>query len=223
VPYDWLISTMPLDVLLDRTEGLPVDGTPSSEFVYSSTHVSGVGIEGDVPEQLATKCWIYFPEPEAPFYRVTVFSNYSPNNVPPNGPCWSLMAEVSESPVKPVDHQNVTAQTIDGLRAAGFLTSDATIRSVWHRRFEHGYPTPFLQRDALLNRIEPVLYERNILSRGRFGAWKYEVSNMDHSFMQGVEAVNHILFGAPETTLRFPAVANAHVSRSRPVERCDSR
>ena len=45
---------------------------------------------------------MYFPEDDCPFYRVTVFSNYSPNNVPDITKYWSLMAEVSESPDKPV-------------------------------------------------------------------------------------------------------------------------
>jgi hypothetical protein len=162
-----------------------------------------------VPEHLATKCWVYFPEPELPFYRVTVFSNYSPNNVAQPGRQWSLMAEVSESADRPVDRASVVRQMIDGLKAARLLGPGAAVESVWHQRIEHGYPTPFLQRDALLDQIEPVLYSMKILSRGRFGAWKYEVGNMDHSFMQGVEAVNHVLFGEPETTLRSPAVVNA--------------
>ncbi len=46
-----------------------------------------------------------FPESHVPFYRATVFSNYSPNNVPASGAHWSLMAEVSESPEKPVDER----------------------------------------------------------------------------------------------------------------------
>ncbi len=28
------------------------------------------------------KCWLYFPEPDCPFYRATVFSHYAPSNVP---------------------------------------------------------------------------------------------------------------------------------------------
>jgi hypothetical protein len=31
--------------------------------------------------------------------------------------------------------------------------------------------------------------------------WKYEVSNTDHSLMQGVELVNRLLLGEPETTI----------------------
>jgi protoporphyrinogen oxidase len=206
--YDWLITTVPLDVLLRCIRDVPDLQGCSQQFRHSGTHVVGVGLQGRVPEALATKCWIYFPEPELPFYRVTVFSNYSPNNVPEPGRQWSLIAEVSESPDKPTDADRVAERCLAGLRTTELIPSDATIESVWHTHVDHGYPTPFLGRDALLERIEPVLRSRNILSRGRFGAWKYEVGNMDHSFMQGVEAVNHILLGQEETTLRFPSVVN---------------
>ena len=30
--------------------------------------------------------------------------------------------------------------------------------------------------------------------------WRYEISNQDHSFMQGIEVVNHRLLGEPEAT-----------------------
>jgi protoporphyrinogen oxidase len=206
--YDWLISTMPLEALLRDTPDLADPNECAGEFRYSGTHVVGVGLEGRVPEALATKCWIYFPEPELPFYRVTIFSNYSPNNVPEPGNQWSLIAEVSESATMPVNADRVVDECLSGLRTAGLVPAEATIVSLWHKRVDHGYPTPFLGRDALLERIEPVLRARNILSRGRFGAWKYEVGNMDHCFMQGVEAVNHILLGREETTLRLPSVVN---------------
>ena len=49
----------------------------------------------------------------------------------------------------------------------------------------------------------------DIYSRGRFGAWKYEVGNQDHSFMQGVEIAGRLLSGAPELTLWFPALVNS--------------
>jgi hypothetical protein len=41
---------------------------------------------------------------------------------------------------------------------------------------------------------------RDIYSRGRFGAWLYEIGNMDHSVMQGVEFASHVLLGEPEAT-----------------------
>ena len=40
-----------------------------------------------------------------------------------------------------------------------------------------------------------------VYSRGRFGTWKYEVSNQDHSLMQGVEVINRLVRNEPETTV----------------------
>jgi hypothetical protein len=57
--------------------------------------------------------------------------------------------------------------------------------------------------------VLPWLGRRRIFSRGRFGAWKYEVSNQDHSFMQGVELVNRLLQLGDEPTLHRPAYANS--------------
>jgi hypothetical protein len=61
----------------------------------------------------------------------------------------------------------------------------------WHP----GYPTPSLERDGVLKQLLPKLQAMDIHSRGRFGSWKYEVGNQDHSFMLGVEAVDNILHG----------------------------
>jgi protoporphyrinogen oxidase len=151
---------------------------------------------------------MYFPESDCPFYRVTVFSNYSPHNVPDNENNWSLMTETSESEQKTVDHQTLVEQTIDGLRNTQLLNGDEIV-STWTHRAKYGYPTPGLHRDRALGEILPALEADHIYSRGRFGAWKYEVSNQDHSFMQGLEVVERLLHGHPEITFSDSNHANA--------------
>lgn len=201
VDYDALVSTMPLDVLLGLADGLPDHvAALRHEFVHSSSHIVGVGLDGAPPEDLETKCWMYFPESSSPFYRVTVFSNYSPNNVAKPGAQWSLMAEVSESGAKLVDRDRVADDVVRAFREIGFIGADEEPVSVWHTRMERGYPTPWLGRDEILDPAQEALARHDVFSRGRFGAWKYEVSNQDHSVMQGVEAVGRILDGSREST-----------------------
>lgn len=202
VRFEKLISTIPVDQLCKKItdDNFQDLKSISSGLKYSSTHVIGLGLEGQAPESLADKCWMYFPENDSPFYRVTVFSNYSPNNVPDSSKYFSLMAEVSESTDKPVDSKKVIQETIEGSISSNLMTKDTQIVSAWHLRMEYGYPTPSLERDEILNQVIPKLDANDIYSRGRFGGWKYEVSNQDHTFMQGVEWAEMMLSGKKEET-----------------------
>jgi protoporphyrinogen oxidase len=152
---------------------------------------------------------MYFPEDNCPFYRVTVFSNYSPNNVPDIQRHWSLMAEVSESGCKPVNADKVMGEVVEGLLATRLIRSRDDIVSTWQYRARYGYPTPGLERDAVLQELIPYFESKAVYSRGRFGLWKYEVSNQDHSFMQGVEVVERLVNGRREITATDPTLANS--------------
>jgi len=209
--WDALVSTMPLDVLCTRCEGLPSAAQRAGgALVHSAVHILGVGLRGPRPEALARKCWMYFPETHNPYFRITVFSSYSPHNVPPGEEYWSLMAEVSETPYRRVEADAVAGAVVAAMRRDGLIPRETEVVSLWHRREEHGYPTPFLGRDEVLGAILPALEERGVYSRGRFGAWKYEVSNQDHSCMQGVELVDRLVGLADdiEPTLNRPEYVN---------------
>ena len=217
IEYRRLLSTMALDDLARSTDLASVLAPAVTDLQYSSTHVIGIGLTGRPPPSLDGKCWMYFPESDCPFYRVTVFSHYSPNNVPDIQRYWSLMAEVSESAVKAVDGSRAIEETIEGLIATRLVADRRLVHHVWHRRLQHGYPTPSRSRDRALAVIQPALEARDVYSRGRFGAWKYEVSNQDHSFAQGVECINRLLNACDEETLNRPEVVNALRSAPRDV------
>ncbi len=204
--YDYLISSLPLDRLCCLIGATVLD--PAARLRHSSVHVVGVGFAGSPPESLTQKCWIYFPEAACSFHRVTLFSRYSPNNVPDAGRYWSLMAEISESEFKPVDRERLLEQTLEDFYRIGLVQRGDRIASAWTHLASYGYPIPTTDRDEILSCVQPCLESMGIFSRGRFGGWKYEVSNQDHCCMQGVEVAEHLLRGAAETTYPNPEAVN---------------
>jgi protoporphyrinogen oxidase len=214
--YEHLLSTIPVDGLTRIVKNVPVKMSRTASLLkHSSSNIVGVGLKGRPPEEIGTKCWMYFPESNCPFYRVTVFSNYSPNNVPDPNVHYSLMTETSESPQKPVDRNKLVQETIAGLRATKLINQDDEIVSTWSHCAEYGYPTPSLERDDILDTVIPFLDKLGVYSRGRFGGWKYEVSNQDHSFMQGVEWVDWIRDGISEVTYKVNRVIDMSSHRLR--------
>jgi protoporphyrinogen oxidase len=200
--YDHLLSTMPVDIFTSIIKRSPSTlKSKIKELKHSSSNIIGIGVKGKPHPDLAKKCWMYFPEDSCPFYRMTVFSNYSPENVP-SEEYYSLMCEVSESEKKSILGQDLTALTLKGLKSEGLLAEGNEVASKWFHRVEYGYPTPSLDRDNVLAEVIPQLDNWGTYSRGRFGGWKYEVSNQDHSFMQGVEWVDKIVSNISEKTYR---------------------
>jgi UDP-galactopyranose mutase len=197
-PYDLMLSTMPLNHLVTRMENVPVTYRFAVENLLSSgSHIVGVGL--DRPAN-STKNWIYFPEPDVPFYRVTYLSNYSPY-ITPEPDQTLFLTETSRSPFKPSDEETIVEDTIRGLISTGLMAEDERDRIVttWLCSPSMSYPVPSVDRDAALGLVQPWLRNQDIWSRGRFGAWLYEIGNMDQSCMQGVEWVDHVLSGEPET------------------------
>ena len=193
-PYDILLNTTPLDLLVRHMTGeVPEDARcQASRLRHSGSYIVGVGVNQPAPSK---KCWMYFPESNSPFYRVTYLSNYSPEVVPDASRNYSLLAEISHSEFKPVDRERVVEDTIQGMINTRLLSerdrADIIDTHVIER--DYTYPTPSLERDEALRTLHPWLESRDIYSRGRFGAWRYEVGNMDHSVAQGVEWVNRIV------------------------------
>ena len=201
IEYGSLISTIPLDLLVDLSHLEGFTEVVERGLLHSSSNIVGLGLAGQPSDELRDKCWMYFPGDDCPFYRATVFSNYAEANVPAPGEQWSLMLEVAESPHCLVDHDHLVQDVIDGATATGLVEDASSVISTWQHREEHGYPTPSVGRDQALSLVIPTLESFDVYSRGRFGMWRYEVSNQDHTFMQGVEVVDRLVLGIPEVTL----------------------
>jgi protoporphyrinogen oxidase len=203
VKFDVLLSAMPLDKLCNDV----INGEmprqikkAAASLRHSGGYMVGIGIKQPCP---STKSWMYFPEDNCPFYRVTYLSNYSPFMTPDSKTHYSLLCETSYSEFKPVDGKRIVDDTIQGLINAGLIKDEdrKDIVDTWTFHADYSYPTPSVERDHILSQVIPYLESHGIYSRGRFGMWKYEVSNTDHTLMQGVELVNRLLLDEPEQTI----------------------
>ena len=185
--YDALINTSPLDSFLKTIDGCGKRLLRASRHLkHNSVFIVGIGLHKRCRQK---RCWVYFPEKTSPFYRMTYLSNYSPNNAPDSA-YQSLLCESAYSRYKKESSSGITDATIRGLVSSGILepTDRKKIASTFLFDIDYAYPIPTLKRDEALGAILPELQRMGIYSRGRFGSWRYETGNMDHSCMQGKEA-----------------------------------
>jgi protoporphyrinogen oxidase len=177
--YRTLISSLPLDKLLQRIEPLP---DAIKDCKNSLRYVSVININlGVKRERISDFHWVYFPEPSCPFYRVGFLSNLSPHMAPQGTS--SLSVEISYLPINPPVLEDVRDQTFAALVSCGILREDDEIlaeRAIW---IDHAYVIYDRFRGEHLPQIIQFLHSHQIYPIGRYGLWEY--STMEEAILQG--------------------------------------
>jgi UDP-galactopyranose mutase len=196
--YDSLVWTGALDLLIESIATAPDEvRDAATRLAHSSVTIVGIGYEQPLTSD---RSWMYFPEPDVPFYRATNMAKYAAANVPGSRTdvYSSWMTEIASSAHRPLDEERLVERVDAALRRVGLVDADAPIASVHVDHITRAYPVPTLGRDAALRTIQLWLAAHDVHSRGRFGAWKYEIGNMDHSVKQGIDIARWLLDGTPE-------------------------
>jgi protoporphyrinogen oxidase len=202
--YDRLLTTLPLEAFVARLAHAPERVRAAAKtLMFNRLFTLGIGLKRPSP---SNKNWIYFPNLKTPFYRMTYLSNYSPDIVPGGDTSryCSLLTETTYSGFRQLPPGDFPKAVLEGLMAEGILERKDLdlVESLYLIHAAHAYPIPSVDRNEALDVIQPYLESKEIYSRGRFGSWKYEIGNQDHSLMQGVELVDRWLDGSAEKVFR---------------------
>jgi UDP-galactopyranose mutase len=211
--YDKLISTMPLNQLIEQSDLHKGQNLlETMKLRHNQVMVIGVGF---AETRLPDWSWAYYPQPrdEIPFYRVTNFTKYAKANAPMTrhrdrvgtGPAVGYMCEIAFTANEVIPPRDVLFErcikSLVELDIAEHCNWDTETLSLWAEHLPYAYPVPTPGRVEALAVLQPQLRKRGVLSRGRFGAWRYEYGNQDHSYQQGLEAARNLLLDEPETMI----------------------
>lgn len=175
-----LLSTISLPSLFDRlADPLPEEVNQARQALRWVRVLNlALGVEGPAP---SAEHWLYFPDPELPFYRVGFPSNHG--DLAPEG-CHTVSVEVSLDP----DAGDVEALATDAqsaLDGAGLLDQGAvrvrrvTVLDPAYVVFDH----PRREAVALLRGF---LRQHGVTLAGRWAEWKY--SAMEDAVLDGMRA-----------------------------------
>ena len=169
VSYDRLISTIPLKTLARQAVGLPEELRRDAEQLRCTSLLSlTYCISRPLPHSIH---WLYFPEPEYPFFRIVFPSNHCSSLAPKNSSIISV--EISEPDANRLDELDQATQ--QHLIQLGFIQGVADIQFRERYYFDHAYPVHDLGREARVSRLNHFLQSRDVWSIGRFGGWRYSI------------------------------------------------
>lgn len=187
IEYDKLISTIPLPELVKIISELPKEVfNASCNLKYNSIFCVNLGIKNP---NLNNAHWIYYPEKDYSFFRISFPKNFSRSLVPKGKS--SVMAEISYSQHKGIDKETIVDRVIKDLINAKVLNSTDKVELTDVRDIKYGYVIYDHKRRANLSIIKSFLMENDIYTAGRYGSWEY--CWMDDSILDGKKVVDYLL------------------------------
>jgi protoporphyrinogen oxidase len=180
--FERAISTIPLPVLIRLLDGVPTHiSRLASQLKANRVWTINLGI---ARENISRMHWIYFPEPQYTFHRISFPMNFSETLVPKGTS--SIMVEISESATKPIEHRGLVDRTIAQLQKIGILRKSDTVICSHVTRIDPAYIVYSLDHEERVQTIQEYLLSQGIISCGRFGEWQY--LNMDQAILSGKRA-----------------------------------
>ena len=190
IPYDKIISSIPLPELIPLIDGAPNDVLEAANtLAFTQAVLINLGVtRSDLSDSAIT----YFYDEDIVFSRINLPHMFSPNNAPPG--CGTIQAEVYFSDKYRPFHgkpSDLTELVIADLRRCGVLRDSDSI----------------ILKDAVINRYANVIYDHNRVSAvttvhgflndigiyycGRYGNWDHAWT--DEAFLSGENAAQRAL------------------------------
>ncbi len=197
-PYDHLITTMPLDRLLS----VLVEPSTSSlkraipKLVCNQVVNFNLGI---ARANLSDKHWIYYPEPQYPFYRMGFYHNFAASMAPEGHS--SVYGEFSHinAPKKKVAEMLATSLAATK-KILGIEDREIVTQKIVH--ISHAYVIYDFWREKNLAKIHEQLQSFGIHSIGRYGEWKY--SSMQEAILDGKKTVEKLVIESANEAFYVP-------------------
>lgn len=184
--YESLVSTIPIPELIRRCLDFPAHLKDAAESLrWVSVYNVNLGV---AREQVSDKHWLYFPEPEYPFYRVGFPMNFSPG-LGPSG-CSSMYVEISHRPTERRSTEQLVEQARAGLERAGILRPDDRLATADVKDLHYAYVYFDRHRANAVPAILAELERRGIYSVGRYGRWEH--TSMEDAIGQGRDVAERL-------------------------------
>jgi protoporphyrinogen oxidase len=185
--YERLISTMPLNLLVESLEGeVPEQVREAGRRLrHNSVLIVNLGVRGE----LTDKHWIYLPEKKFTAYRVGAYSNFS-KALAPQGTT-SYYIEIGYQQGWQVDKQALVDKAVAEMFELGLVKDMADILVKEVVDLECAYVIYDVNHSQSRKTIMDFLQGHQILSTGRYGNWEY--SGMEEALLLGRSAI----LGAP--------------------------
>jgi protoporphyrinogen oxidase len=185
--YDVMISTLPLPTLVHMIPHVP-EHVRSAAHALLSNKVVTINLGVDTPD-LTDRHWVYFPEREFVFQRISFPATLSASMAPPGKS--SITAEISLPKHSTVPMESLVAQCIEGLRRCGVLRSTDRVQVINTTVIDPAYVIYDHHHSDAVSCVRSYLRDQGIVTCGRFGEWEY--LNIDHSLLSGRRAANEIM------------------------------